>query len=128
MSRYASRFNKRDEVEPDGIEALAKLGVEWVEAGPLDGWIWLGQWIPVEWKSGKRKPLTQGQKDFIAQCNRTERPYRLWRTPLEAIESVQEWRRRSPINWPIGMKSLDEAISPVVKLSREEMLERFPAP
>lgn len=94
MNRFASRYNHRDANEPAIVKALAEIGIEWYEGGPLDGWIKLGnQHVAVEIKTEKGK-LTKGQADFIAHCQRNELPFRVWRTPLQAIESVQEWRWR----------------------------------
>jgi len=96
VSRYATRFNKRDLAEPEILKVLAQLGVEWFEGPPLDGWIVLGKtFIPVEIKTKKGK-LTPGQKLFISNCQIHERPFRIWRTPLEAIESINEWRKIKP--------------------------------
>lgn len=92
MSRRATKFNKRDGSEPEILAALAKLGVTWIESGPLDGWIAInGRFIPVELKSTDGR-LTQGQKAFIAHCERDGLPYRIWRHANDAIESVNLWR------------------------------------
>lgn len=132
MSRYASRFNKRDDIEAEGVQAIGQLGVEWIEGGPLDGWCWLGQWVPVEWKTGNR-PLTKGQKEFVAMCNLYERPYRIWRTPLEAIESVQAWRKTPNIIWhkwmaprPAVVVSVTNATSQVNLVKGEDGIWRHP--
>lgn len=87
-----TRYNHRDANEAEIVKVIGQLGIEWYEGGPLDGWVWLGQWTPVEIKTAKGK-LTVGQKEFISRCNMTDRQYRIWRTPLEAIESVQAYRR-----------------------------------
>jgi hypothetical protein len=91
MSRHASRFNKRDANEQIILHALELAGVEWYEAGPLDGWVFLGQWIPVEIKT-PRGTLTDGQKAFIARCEIDGRPYRVWRNANEAVEAIQVYR------------------------------------
>ena len=91
MSRYASLWNKRDAVEAEIVMALAQMGVEFIEAGPCDGWIFLDEWICVEIKSGNA-PLTKGQSAFIAQCEALGRPYRVWRSASEAIAGVQAMR------------------------------------
>jgi len=91
MSRRATRFNKRDSVEPDIVGALAAMGVLWIEGPPLDGWVWFGQFIPVELKTSEGI-FTQSQKDFIEICELNRWPYRVWRSVDEAVESVNLWR------------------------------------
>ena len=93
MSRHATRFNKRDLCEAEGILALAAIGIEWVEAGPLDGWIAVdGNHIAIEWKM-PGETLTPSQTRFIAYCERLGAPYRVWRSADEAVASVQEMRK-----------------------------------
>lgn len=95
MSRHATRWNKRDENEPEILREIAKLGVEWIEAGPLDGWVYIvSRWLPVEIKTDKA-PLTEGQSKFLADCIDGGRPCVVWRSAVEAIESVQSWRQRA---------------------------------
>lgn len=87
MARRATRFNHRDANERTIILALESLGIEWYEGGPLDGWIFLDRWIPVEIKT-ETGTLTAGQTAFIARCELDGRPYRLWRNANQAIEAV----------------------------------------
>lgn len=95
MSRYASLWNKRDQSEKPILQAIAKLGVEWIEAGPLDGWVYItSRWLPVEIKTGNA-PLTEGQQKFLANCIEAGRPCVIWRSAAEAVESVQSWRQRA---------------------------------
>jgi hypothetical protein len=91
VNRHSSRYNHRDANEGPIVKALQDMGVQWIEAGPLDGWVWLGQFVPVEIKTAKGK-LTTGQKLFISDCELFGRPYRVWRTTDEAIEAVKVWR------------------------------------
>ncbi len=92
MSRRATRYNKRDLCEAEGVLALAAMGIYWIESGPLDGWIVLeGQFVPVEWKM-PGEPLTEGQQDFINLCDRSGWPYRIWRSADEATASVKALR------------------------------------
>jgi hypothetical protein len=93
VNRRASRYNHRDANEPVILQALEQAGVYYVQAGPLDLWVWLGAWTPVEIKVAKGK-LTAGQKAFISSCELFGRPYRIWRTPNEAIEAVNVWREQ----------------------------------
>lgn len=89
MSRYATRFNKRDANEAPILDALEAMGVNWIEAGPLDGWINVaGQWIPCEIKMPDGR-FTAGQKAFIDICKAFSWPHVVWRTPEEAIQFVQ---------------------------------------
>jgi len=92
MPRRATRHNKRDAAEVPILKALVRLGVEWIEAGPCDGWVVLaGRFIPVEIKTGNGK-LTEGQAEFIANCERGGLPYGLWRSVEDAVKFVKEWR------------------------------------
>ncbi len=91
--RHATRFNKRDACEAEGVLALAAIGIEWFEAPPLDGWIVVdGVHIPVEWKM-PGQPLTDSQNQFIDACERLGAPYRIWRSALEAVTSIQALRK-----------------------------------
>lgn len=95
MSRHATRFNKRDAIEPAILQALARLAVTVLEGPPLDLWCWLGsRWVPVEIKTGNAR-FTEEQEVFIADCQRLGRPCVVWRSVKEAIESVETWRQRA---------------------------------
>jgi len=86
--RHATRHNKRDHNERELVKAMADMGFEWHESGPLDGWIALqGKHVPVEIKNGKNK-LTDSQKKFIAYCDRKGLPYAIWRTVDEVVNSL----------------------------------------
>ena len=87
MSRHATRYNHRDGNEPAIRKTCEDMGVEWYEAGPLDAWIWLGKWIPIEVKTDTGV-LTPGQKRFMEQCEMDGRPYRVWRTAKEAEQAI----------------------------------------
>lgn len=96
MSRHASLWNKRDEIEPAILRAFDDMKVPWYEGGPLDGWAVLsGRWVPCEWKSGKGGKLTKGQADFIRDCQQLGRPYMLARSVDEAVAEVNKWRSRA---------------------------------
>lgn len=94
MSRRASIWNKRDQVERSILQAYARLGVSVHEGGPLDLWVWLGKWVPAEEKSGNA-PLTKGQQEFVAECEHLGRPYLILRSAADAVKSVLEWRARA---------------------------------
>jgi hypothetical protein len=74
--------NHRDANERDLLEFARSFGAEWIEEGPLDGWLgWRGKWSPVEIKNplGKNR-LTDGQREFIALCAAVRLPCLVWRT------------------------------------------------
>lgn len=93
MSRHATRYNKRDLNETIIVNTLHELGLTWLEAPPLDGWVWLGQWIPVEIKTPTGR-LTKGQQDFVDACTHWHRPVLVWRSQADAWESVQHYRSK----------------------------------
>lgn len=90
MSRHATTWNKRDAAESALLKVAAQLKLLWVEAGPLDGWTWtlFHGWVPVEIKS-KDGRLTDGQREFIAQCQQTGRPCFVWRTTEDIIRATR---------------------------------------
>jgi hypothetical protein len=78
INRYAA---KRDAIEPLLERTMARLGMTWVQAGPLDGWVgFRGTWCPVEIKSGKSGRITDSQREFIDECIRLKAPYQVWRS------------------------------------------------
>jgi hypothetical protein len=93
VNRHATRYDKRDATEPEILAALDRLGVYHYAAGPLDHWIWLGRFVPLEIKT-EDGVLTKGQQDFVNLCEERGWPYRIWRTPNEAIEAVNLWREQ----------------------------------
>ncbi len=98
--RIQNRHNVRDKNEPAILKELAKLGVVWVEAPPLDGWaVITGRFIPVEIKNpdGLNK-LRPSQKRFIDQCHTLGLPYLVWRTVDDAVNDVNELRRKKILN------------------------------
>lgn len=89
INRYAA---KRDAIEPLLERTMARLGMTWVQTGPLDGWVGLrGIWCPVELKSGPKSRLTKSQIEFIAECNRTHMPVQVWRTTEDIVNYCQLW-------------------------------------
>jgi hypothetical protein len=91
MSRHATRHNKRDLNETIIVNTLHELHVTWIEAGPLDGWVFLGQWIPIEIKQPTGR-LTKGQQDFIDACQHFNRPVDVWRSAQDAVNAVLRHR------------------------------------
>ncbi len=95
MSRKATKHNKRDANEILIVNALHDLNHVWIEAPPLDGWVFLGQWIPVEIKNKLgRNRLTDYQQGFIDACQHFGRPYRIWRSANDAVEAVRVYHER----------------------------------
>ena len=83
--------NHRDKNEPALLRLARQLGIHWIEAGPLDGWIPNGAgFTPIEIKNpdGKNR-LEPGQKDFIALCITWDWPYEIWRTDEDVIRCAQ---------------------------------------
>lgn len=92
--RHATRHNSRDANEPGIVDALSQIKVEWLEDGPLDGWVHVLGWLPVEIKNPDgRNRLTRSQIAFKARCDRDKLPYAIWRSAEEAVNDVQRRRR-----------------------------------
>lgn len=93
--RRASIHNKRDANEAGIVEALAEMKVIWTEGGPLDGWIWLREFIPVEIKNPKGlNKMRPNQAGFIERCKYLGWPYLVLRSVEDAINSVNALRRQ----------------------------------
>lgn len=88
MPRRASIHNKRDYNERELLGMAASLYVEWIEGGPLDGWIFIREFIPVEIKQHKGAQYQQSQKEFIRACEAYGRPYLIWRTVDQVQRSI----------------------------------------
>lgn len=89
------RKNRRDANEARLREVAARLGAHWIEAPPLDGWIWVnrwGTWMPVECKRPEREGLkheyTPAQQRFIEWCKDRGAKWLVWRTDRDVIESL----------------------------------------
>lgn len=89
--RRPTVLNKRDANEPEILKVIGKLGVTWHEAGPLDGWIHVGTWVPIEIKM-PGEPLTRGQEQFVEQCIALHRPFFIWRRVQDAISTIEYLR------------------------------------
>ena len=89
MSRHATKFNHRDANERPLVKLAGQLGIHWIEAGPLDGWIAVPGmgFVPVEIKNPDGfNRLQPSQKDFIALCVSRNWPYRIWRTEQDVLD------------------------------------------
>jgi hypothetical protein len=81
VARYAQR---KDQNQADIVKAVALLGAEWLDEGPLDGWIlWRGRWTPVEIKTAKGT-YTDAQVLFLAMCKERGAPVQAWRSISDA--------------------------------------------
>lgn len=104
--------NSRDAIEGQIVEALAKIGIEWSECGPLDGWIPVSRFmhrvhqrwscgqaplyqpllVPVELKDPARRnkadKFTKQQKAFMAYCERNNVPYFVWHSVDEMLRDL----------------------------------------
>jgi hypothetical protein len=93
VSNYRTKFNTRDDNEAGLIEFIEGLGVNWFEGGPLDGWVNVLGWIPVEIKNPNGKNEYQpSQERFIALCIDRGWPVWTWRTEQDAIELINARR------------------------------------
>lgn len=92
MPRRATIHNKRDGNEMPILQAFATMGVQWFEAPPLDGWIFLFRFIPVEIKT-KTGKLTPSQIGFIDRCKYLGMPYLVLRSVDDAIAAVNALRK-----------------------------------
>lgn len=93
--RQRSTHNHRDANEPALIRCAERMGVMWIEAGPLDGWVFLHQHIPVEIKNPDgRNRLTRLQLEYIGLCRRHDWPWLEWRTIEDVVSSINKYRAR----------------------------------
>jgi hypothetical protein len=85
--------NPRDGNEERLLKVAATLGGEWLEQGPLDGWVvWRGTWRPVEIKLPEREGLvheyTPAQKRFFGWCRTRSAKWLTWRTEADVIRDL----------------------------------------
>jgi hypothetical protein len=91
VSRYS--HNQRDANESELLQVAARLGAHWLEAPPLDGWIWFrGQWLPIEIKQPEREGLqheyTPAQRRFISWCRLRNARWLTWRSADDVIRDL----------------------------------------
>jgi hypothetical protein len=87
------RHNHRDANESELLAVAARLGAHWLEAPPLDGWIWFrGQWLPVEIKAPGREGLaheyTPLQRRFLSWCRERRARLLVWRSADDVIRDL----------------------------------------
>ena len=93
--RRASVHNHRDANEPMLLGALEQAKIQWVEAGPLDGWInLLGSHVPVEIKNPEGfDTMTAVQQAYLDLCDTNNWVYFIWRTLDDMVESINLFRK-----------------------------------
>lgn len=89
--------NPRDANEDELLKVALKLGGQWLEQGPLDGWVfWRGIWLPVEIKRPEREgyadEYTPAQKRFFRWCQQHNARWLTWRTPADVIRDLSGHR------------------------------------
>src|SRR5262249_42615194 len=87
------RACRRDSNEHALVQLCRRLGAQWVEVGPLDGWLlWRGVWLPVEIKHPKREGLTHEytpyQHRFFAFCRESGGRWLVWRTDADVLRDL----------------------------------------
>jgi hypothetical protein len=87
------RHNTRDANERELLAVAERLGAHWLEAAPLDGWIWFrGQWLPVEIKVPEREGLaheyTPLQRRFMNWCRLRNARWLVWRTADDVLRDL----------------------------------------
>lgn len=87
------RHNQRDGNEDELLAVAARLGAHWLEAPPLDGWIWCrGQWLPVEIKQPAREGLaheyTPLQRRFLSWCKLRGARWLVWHSADDVIRDL----------------------------------------
>lgn len=90
-----NRFSQttRDANEPELLRLWRRLGGEWVQAPPLDGWaIHRGIWTPTEIKIPEREGLaheyTPAQRRFLTLALAARAPVFIWRTADDVLKSA----------------------------------------
>jgi len=87
------RAARRDENEHALVSIARALGAQWVQAGPLDGWVcWRGRWMPVEIKrperEGRKGEYTEEQLRFFQRCRERGSPWLVWRTERDVYDAL----------------------------------------
>lgn len=88
-----TRHDNRDANEPALVALAQRLGAQWRNGPPLDGWIlWRGLWLPVEIKLPEREGLkheyTPLQKRFFTFCRDYGGKYFTWRCEDDIIRDL----------------------------------------
>ena len=86
--------NRRDANEEALLTIAEQFGAQWVEEGPLDGWVWFrGQWLgPAEIKlperEGTAREYTPKQKRFLTWCRNHGARWLIWRTTDDVVRDL----------------------------------------
>jgi hypothetical protein len=85
--------NHRDANETELLAVAARLGAHWLEAPPLDGWIWWrGRWLPVEVKAPEREGLvheyTPLQRRFMTWCRLNGARWLVWHSADDVLHDL----------------------------------------
>lgn len=85
--------NHRDSNEAPLVKLAQRLGAQWCEEGPLDGWVWWRNvWLPVEIKLPEREGLaneyTPRQKRFFTRCRTMGARWLTWRTEDDVLNDL----------------------------------------
>ena len=87
--------NTRDANEAALLTVARTLGADWLEEGPLDGWLWVARqqrWVPVEIKKPEREghahEYTPAQRRFFTWCKACNAPWLVWRTTADVIRDL----------------------------------------
>ena len=96
MNVISHQHNKRDANERVLIELAEQLGGHWIEAGPLDGYIFVPRLAnllrPVEIKlperEGSAHEYTPAQRRFFSRCELIKLPVFIWRTGHDVLRDL----------------------------------------
>lgn len=90
MSFKRPQRHRKDKNEKPLLALARAIGIQWLQAPPLDGWAWhanLRAWYPVEIKDPKREghadEYTPAQRKFFHLADLTGAPYYVWRTETD---------------------------------------------
>ena len=95
-SRYATI--SRDANEPELVQFAKQLGGHWLQAPPLDGWLFYqGAWRgPIEIKLPEREGLkyeyTAAQKRFFSWAELRRATWIVWRTQDDVLKTLNARR------------------------------------
>jgi hypothetical protein len=89
----AQAANPRDANQDALIAVAERLGCNWLQAPPLDGWCWVrGRWMPVEIKRPEREgqlfEYTPAQRRFFRWCELRGALWWVWRTESDVIRDL----------------------------------------
>ena len=85
------RAQRKDVNHSDLVCLIRRLGGQWEEGGPVDGWLGKdGKWTPTEFKDPKREgqvnEYTDAQHRFFLRCAILKNPYLVIRTADDVLK------------------------------------------